>query len=92
MPKRYNKPHKKNSKPASGQQAIRLNRYIASTGMCSRREADQYIVAGLVSVNGKVLNKLGEKVLPTDVVKFNGKILKDQKKVYILMNKHLNKD
>jgi 23S rRNA pseudouridine2605 synthase len=89
MPKarRYKKSHNKDSESTSGQPAIRLNRYIASTGICSRREADQYITAGLVSVNGKVVNKLGVKVLPEDVVRFNGKILKDEKKVYVLMNK-----
>lgn len=81
------KPRRKDSKPASVQQAIRLNRYIASTGICSRREADQYITAGFVSVNGKVVNKLGVKVQPDDVVRFNGKIVKNEKKVYILMNK-----
>jgi 23S rRNA pseudouridine2605 synthase len=85
--KRYKKPYKKGSEQAVGPAEIRLNRYIAGTGICSRREADQYITAGLVSVNGKVVSQLGIKVLPDDIVRFNGKILKDQKKVYILMNK-----
>ena len=85
--KRYKKPRQTDATPTAEQSEIRLNRYIASTGICSRREADQYITAGLVSVNGKVINKLGTKVLPDDVVRFNGKILKGEKKVYILMNK-----
>jgi 23S rRNA pseudouridine2605 synthase len=85
--RKYKKPQKAGSKPTPGQSEIRLNRYIASTGICSRREADQYISAGLVSVNGKVIRKLGTKVYPGDVVRFNGKILKDENKIYILMNK-----
>ncbi|KPK81765.1 MAG: pseudouridine synthase [Bacteroides sp. SM23_62_1] len=85
--KRYKNPTKTGLKSVPGKGEIRLNRYIASTGICSRREADQYITAGLVSVNGKVVSKLGIKVLPGDVVTFNGKILKNEKKVYILMNK-----
>jgi len=66
---------------------MRLNRYIANAGICSRREADQFIRAGLVSVNGKVIETLGTKVNPGDKVSFNGKVIKDEKKVYILMNK-----
>jgi len=85
--RKYKKPQKDASKPISGKSEIRLNRYIAGTGICSRREADQYISAGLVSVNGKIIRKLGTKVYPGDVVRFKGKILKDEDKVYILMNK-----
>jgi len=85
--RRYKKPQKAGSKSPAEQSEIRLNRYIANTGICSRREADQYITAGLVSVNGKIINKLGIRVYPGDVVRFNGKILKNEKKVYILMNK-----
>jgi 23S rRNA pseudouridine2605 synthase len=66
---------------------IRLNKYIANAGICSRRQADQYILAGLVSINGKIIDKLGIKVLPGDKVSFNKKIIRDEKKVYILMNK-----
>jgi 23S rRNA pseudouridine2605 synthase len=66
---------------------IRLNKYIANAGICSRRQADQYILAGLVSINGKIIDKLGTKVLPGDKVSFNKKIIRDEKKVYILMNK-----
>lgn len=67
--------------------AIRLNRYIATSGICSRREADDFIKAGLVSVNGKVVTELGTKVLPTDEIKFNDSVVRSEKKIYILMNK-----
>ncbi len=66
---------------------VRLNKYIANAGICSRRQADLYILAGLVSVNGRVIDRLGTKVLPGDKVSFNKKIIRDEKKVYILMNK-----
>jgi len=75
--------------PKTGHESdlIRLNKYIASTGVCSRREADELITAGLVSINGKLITELGVKVSPGDVVKYNGETLKEEKKVYILMNK-----
>jgi len=66
---------------------IRLNRYVANAGICSRREADDYIVAGLVSVNDVVITELGVKVKPDDVVKFHGARVQPEKKVYIVMNK-----
>jgi 23S rRNA pseudouridine2605 synthase len=66
---------------------MRLNRFIANAGICSRRQADQFILAGLVSVNGKVVDKLGTKVLPGDKVNFNNKPIRNEKKIYILMNK-----
>jgi 23S rRNA pseudouridine2605 synthase len=66
---------------------VRLNKFIANTGLCSRREADEHIQAGLISVNGKVITELGVKVLPTDDVSYNGKSLVAEKKVYILLNK-----
>jgi 23S rRNA pseudouridine2605 synthase len=66
---------------------IRLNKYIASTGICSRREADDFIQAGLVTVNDKLVTELGTKIKPTDVIKYNGERLKEEKKVYILLNK-----
>lgn len=74
-------------KPVAQDSQVRLNRYIANAGICSRRQADLYILAGLVSVNGKVIDKLGTKVNPGDKVSFNRKVIKDEKKVYILMNK-----
>lgn len=66
---------------------IRLNRYLSNAGICSRREADKYIKAGLVKVNGKVVTELGVKINPTDEVRFNDQIVKIEKKVYILLNK-----
>ncbi len=70
-----------------GNEAIRLNKYIANAGLCSRREADELIRAGLITVNGRVTNTLGTKVTPSDVIKYDGKILAKEKKVYILLNK-----
>jgi len=67
---------------------IRLNKYIANSGVCSRREADQMIQAGVVTVNGEVVTELGTKVnVLKDEVKFNGERLKGEKKVYLVMNK-----
>lgn len=66
---------------------IRLNRYIANAGVCSRREADKYIQAGLVTVNGKTTTELGTKVNPGDEVRFDGQKLNPEKKVYLLLNK-----
>jgi 23S rRNA pseudouridine2605 synthase len=66
---------------------IRLNKYLASTGLCSRREADEYIKAGLVTLNGTLVTELGVKVSPGDQVKYNGETLHEEKKVYILINK-----
>ncbi len=67
--------------------AIRLNRFIAQSGLCSRREADDFIVAGVVTVNGKVVTELGTKVLPTDEVRFNDSRVEGEKKVYLVLNK-----
>ena len=67
---------------------VRLNKYIANSGVCSRREADNFILAGVVTVNGEVVTELGTKVnIYTDDVRFNGERLKGESKVYILMNK-----
>ena len=67
---------------------IRLNKYIANSGVCSRREADNFILAGVVTVNGEVVTELGTKVnIYTDDVRFNGERLKGEEKVYIVMNK-----
>ena len=66
---------------------IRLNKYMANSGLCSRREADEYIKNGLIKVNGKIVTKLGTKISSNDNVKFNGKLIKSEKKVYILLNK-----
>ena len=67
---------------------IRLNKYIANSGVCSRREADNFILAGVVTVNGEVVTELGTKVnIATDDIRFNGERLKGETKVYIIMNK-----
>jgi len=66
---------------------IRLNRYIANSGVCSRREADELISRGLVSVNGKVVTDVGTKVSRDDKVTYQGKKLEPDKKIYILLNK-----
>jgi 23S rRNA pseudouridine2605 synthase len=66
---------------------IRLNRYISNSGLCSRREADQMILEGLVQVNGNAVNELGTKVSKKDVVKVDGKRIMPEKPIYILLNK-----
>ena len=67
---------------------VRLNKFIANSGVCSRREADNFILAGVVTVNGEVVTELGTKVnIYTDDVRFNGERLKGEEKVYIVMNK-----
>lgn len=74
-------------KKSSATGEIRLNRFIANAGVCSRREADTFIVAGMVQINGKVVTELGTKVLPTDEVRFDGNRISAEKKVYLLLNK-----
>ncbi len=66
---------------------IRLNRFVAQSGICSRREADDFITAGLVSVNGVVVTELGTKVKPTDEVRFNNERIRGEKNVYLILNK-----
>ena len=67
---------------------IRLNRYISNAGICSRRKADELIMAGVVSVNGEVISELGHKVDPMkDIIRYNGETLKREKMVYVLLNK-----
>ena len=66
---------------------IRLNRFIAQSGLCSRREADNYILAGVVTVNGHVVTELGTKVLPTDDVRFNNEPVRGEQLVYLVLNK-----
>ncbi len=69
-------------------EVIRLNKFIANSGVCSRREADNFILAGVVTVNGEVVTELGTKInIVTDDVRFNGERLKGESKVYIVMNK-----
>ena len=76
------------SAPVMTKDEIRLNKYIANSGVCSRREADTFIQAGVVTVNGQVVTELGTKVnVNTDDVRFNGERLKGEEKVYVVMNK-----
>jgi 23S rRNA pseudouridine2605 synthase len=74
-------------KPEKVPEIIRLNRFIANSGVCSRREADEIIQKGQISVNGKQVTDLGTKVTYNDDVRYKGKKLSAEKKVYILMNK-----
>ena len=87
-PKRDDKPRtypKYNPNKQVGE--IRLNRFISQSGVCSRREADDFILAGVVTVNGQVVTELGTKILPTDEVRFNDERLQGEKHVYIVLNK-----
>lgn len=87
-PKRDEKPRSyPKYNPNRGNGEIRLNRFISQSGVCSRREADDFILAGVVTVNGKVVTELGTKILPTDEVRFNDEKLQGEKHVYIVLNK-----
>lgn len=87
-PKRDEKPRsypKFNPNQSAGE--IRLNRFISQSGVCSRREADDFILAGVVTVNGQVVTELGTKILPTDEVRFHDDKLQGEKNVYLVLNK-----
>jgi len=77
----------KTSDESSG---IRLNKYIANSGICSRREADTYIEHGSVEVNGKLVTEMGYKVQPDDIVRFDGTSITPEQKKYVLLNKPKN--
>lgn len=77
---------KKENAPKSND-GVRLNKFIAHAGICSRREADMHIQLGSVKVNNKVMTELGYKVKPTDVVHFDGQRLQSEKLAYVLLNK-----
>lgn len=83
---------KKSSQPKqkADPNLIRLNKYIANAGICSRREADTFIAAGNVTVNGKPVTEMGYKVKKTDDVRFDGRKLNPEKKEYVLLNKPKN--
>lgn len=85
--KSFNNTKKQAEKENAEDNAIRLNKYIANAGICSRREADQLIEAGAVKVNGQIITTLGYKVKPTDTVEVEGQKIKNERKVYILLNK-----
>ncbi|MGK0428074.1 MAG: 23S rRNA pseudouridine2605 synthase [Ulvibacter sp.] len=75
------------AKKPNKKEGIRLNKYIANSGICSRREADTYIATGLVTVNGKIVNEMGHKVELTDDVRFDGRRLSPEQNTYVLLNK-----
>ncbi|HEY9551381.1 MAG TPA: pseudouridine synthase [Prevotella sp.] len=77
----YNEEHIDPNEP------MRLNKYLANAGVCSRREADEFIQAGVVTVNGNVVTELGTKILRSDEVKFHDQPVTLEKKVYVLLNK-----
>ena len=91
MEKKPQKPQRKRigkpeTEPAA-EELIRLNKFIANSGVCARREADELIKNGHISVNGTKVTDMGVKVKPSDTVQYNGKTLAPGKKVYILLNK-----
>ncbi|WP_196895160.1 pseudouridine synthase [Aureivirga marina] len=88
--RRFEKDVKKTVKIKKENDGIRLNKYISNSGICSRREADKYIHAGSVTVNGKVITEMGYKVQPTDEVRFDGTLLNPETKRYVLLNKPKN--
>ena len=81
---------RQNAKKSAEDGKIRLNKFIANAGICSRREADKFIEAGVVTVNGLGVTEMGFRVSPTDEVKFNGQRLKFDTPRYVLLNKPKN--
>lgn len=89
--KQHFPPKKKKGDPLpSFSDEVRLNKYIANAGICSRREADVLIASGVVEVNGKIVTEMGVKVKPDDVVKYDGQTINLEKKQYVLLNKPRN--
>ena len=86
---RGNAPVKKQTTPkkSSNPDQIRLNKYVANSGICSRRDADMHIATGLVAVNGKIVTEMGYKVKLEDEVRFDGARINPEKKAYVLLNK-----
>ena len=80
----YREQHEDPTKP------VRLNKFLANAGICSRREADDFIQAGVITVNGETVDSLGAKVLPTDDIRFHNQPVRRERKVYILLNKPKN--
>lgn len=80
----YREQHEDPTKP------VRLNKFLANAGICSRREADDFIQAGVITVNGVTVDNLGVKVLPTDDIRFHDQPVRRERKVYILLNKPKN--
>ena len=73
--------------PTFNEDAVRLNKYLANAGVCSRREADVLIQTGVVSVNGKIVTELGYKIAPEDVIQYDGETINAETKRYVLLNK-----
>ncbi|CAM1363663.1 pseudouridine synthase [Tenacibaculum xiamenense] len=89
--KNFKKSKPDNTKPQQeAKSGVRLNKYIANAGICSRREADTFIEHGSVTINGKLVTEMGYKVQPGDEVRFDGTLLSMEKKRYILLNKPKN--
>ncbi len=89
-PKKFDKPEQIKTPEQKIADGIRLNKYISNSGVCSRREADTYIKHGSVTVNGKLVTEMGYKVKPNDVVRFDGTLISQEEKRYILLNKPKN--
>ena len=87
LPEKVQKKLLKEEKTSSPTDSIRLNRYISNAGVASRRDADELIASGQITVNGKEVTEMGYKVKPDDVVKYGKKILNREKLVYLLLNK-----
>ena len=85
--KNENRPLKASKNFSDDSSGVRLNRFIANTGICSRREADDLITAGVVKVNGKIVTELGTKILPSDTVHYGDQLLRREKMSYVLLNK-----
>lgn len=81
---------KRKSVTTSTQTGVRLNKYIANAGICSRRDADTYIETGSATVNGKIITEMGYRVQPTDEVRFDGVLINPETKRYVLLNKPKN--
>lgn len=88
------KPHQKSNKSLQYHELefkldkeIRLNRFLSNAGITSRREADKLIAQGVISINGEVVKELGTRVRPGDIVRYNGEIIGQERKVYFLLNK-----
>ncbi len=79
--------NKSYSKKRTDDGTLRLNKFIANSGICSRREADEFIKSGLVEVNGKTITEMGYRVQPTDEIKYAGERIAREKPVYVLLNK-----
>ncbi|SZD71490.1 Ribosomal large subunit pseudouridine synthase B [Candidatus Ornithobacterium hominis] len=88
--KKFNKPKPQKADKKPNDDLMRLNKFIANAGVCSRREADELIKTGAVEVNGMMITEMGYKVKPDDEVRYDGELLTPEKKVYVLLNKPKN--